>query len=478
MTISSEMRRLQSRFSTPGWPHFLEWVEINGLRGWAEQRIEFRFPIVALVGENGAGKSTVLQAAAVGYKSQKEERFASNFFPDTPFEKISGAVLRYAYKKGNQHIEGTVRKPTNRWRGNPDRPEREVRYVDLRRTQPVSARTGYAQLLKRGVLEDVNEAFDQPKLSRLSTILGKKYEDAGISTTDAGGDKPVPVLSANGLRYSGFHQGAGEITAAELLALQYPRYSLILIDEIETSLHPRAQRRLMRDLATIARMNELQIILTTHSPYVLEELPDEARIYLMEGYSGKNPVVGVSPDFAMTRMDEETHPECDIYVEDNRAGMMLSEMLIKADRDLLTRCKIIPFGSAQVGISLGFMVSQNRFPRPSLVYLDGDQGVREGCQLLPGEDVPERVVFEDLRAAGWPDIADRLGRKPAETIDALNQAMFEPEHHKWVNAVGDQLVLGGDAVWQALCSSWATNCATQEHIDAACQPVRDALAVV
>lgn len=477
MAISREMRRLQARFATPGWPHFLEWVEIDGLRGWTGQRIEFRFPIVAIVGENGAGKSTVLQTAAVGYKSHDKDRFASDFFPNTPFEDVSGVVLRYSYIRGEQHINGRVRKPSNRWRGNPDRPEREVRYVDLRRTQPVNARTGYAQLLRRGVIEGVNSPFDPAKLSRLSTILGKQYEGAGISTTDAGDDKPVPVLRVGGRRFSGFHQGAGEITAAELLALEYPRHSIILIDEIETSLHPRAQRRLMRDLATVARLKELQIILTTHSPYVLEELPDEARIYLMEGQAGKNPIVGVSPDFAMTRMDEEAHPECDIYVEDNRAGTMLSEMIVRADRDILSRCKIIPFGSAQVGISLGLMVAQDRFPRPSLVYLDGDQDTRQGCNLLPGEDVPERVVFEALQNVGWPNTADRLGRGIAETIDALNAAMFDPDHHTWVNSVGDTLVLGGDTVWQALCSSWAINCATEEQIENACQPVRDALAV-
>ncbi|WP_369121122.1 AAA family ATPase, partial [Sphingobium baderi] len=40
---------------------------------------------------------------------------------------------------------------------------------------------------------------------------------------------------------------------------------MVLIDEIESSLHPRAQRRLMRDLAEAARLQECQIIISTHS---------------------------------------------------------------------------------------------------------------------------------------------------------------------------------------------------------------------
>jgi predicted ATP-dependent endonuclease of OLD family len=127
-------------------------------------------------------------------------------------------------------------------------------------------------------------------------IVGKKYTSAGISLPDAGNDKPIPVLEIEGLRYSGFHQGAGEIAAAELLAVDYPKHGLVLIDEVETSLHPRAQRRLMRDLARIAREQELQIVLTTHSPYIFYELPPEARIYLMDGAEGKTAVAGVSPE--------------------------------------------------------------------------------------------------------------------------------------------------------------------------------------
>lgn len=175
MVMSSEMRRLHNSWMDgTKWPKYLEWIEISGVRGWSGQRITFNFPITALVGENGSGKSTVLQAAAASYKSEPKDRYASDFFPNTPFERISGATVAYGYKQGKSHQEGTVRKPTNRWRGNPQRPTRPVEYIDLRRIQPVGARTGYALLLKAGVKEGLYSAFDDARLQRLSEIVGKK----------------------------------------------------------------------------------------------------------------------------------------------------------------------------------------------------------------------------------------------------------------------------------------------------------------
>jgi predicted ATPase len=69
MALSKEIRLLQAKWNSgQGWPKRLEAIEITGIRGWSGQRIAFEFPIVALVGENGAGKSTVLQAAASVYR--------------------------------------------------------------------------------------------------------------------------------------------------------------------------------------------------------------------------------------------------------------------------------------------------------------------------------------------------------------------------------------------------------------------------
>lgn len=478
MALSSEVRKLQNKWSAGNaWPKRLEWIEIHGIRGWTGQRVDFSFPVVALVGENGSGKSTVLQAAAAAYKSRNklDERYASDFFPDTPFERISGASIRFSYREGSNSQVKTVRKPTDRWRGNPERPERTVEYIDLSRIQPVGARVGYIKLLKAGVSEKSHEPFNNEKLARLTHIVGKKYDEAGISLTSADARREIPVLKINGARYSGFHQGVGEIAAAELLASEFKKYSIVLIDELETSLHPRAQRRLVRDLCQIAREMELQIVITTHSPYVLAELPPEARVYLMDGSDGKTVVTGVSPDFAMTRMDEEQHPECDIYVEDTRAGSLVAETIISTERDLLTRLKIIPFGAASVGMALGIMANQRRFPRPSVVYLDGDQSASPGCTLLPGNDAPERVVFEDLQKKNWEDVSQKIGRGASETIDALNRAMSHADHHFWIQEAADRLVLGSDILWQSLCASWAKHCATDEIKQKIISPIQDAL---
>jgi hypothetical protein len=163
-----------------------------------------------------------------------------------------------------------------------------------------------------------------------------------------------------------------------------------LIDEIESSLHPRAQRRLIRDLASVCRERELQIILTTHSPYILEELPKEARLQIFEQDGTRQVMIGVSPEFALTRMDEVAHPECELYVEDEAAKTLITEMLSQRDPDLSSRVLVTAYGAASVGYQLGHMVAGKRFPRPVGIFLDGDCAPGTGCCLLPGDDAPER----------------------------------------------------------------------------------------
>ena len=470
---------MRSGVPAPGWPKRLDWIEIRGLRGWSGQRFELRFPIMAVVGENGVGKSSVLQAAASVYGTaiaKQKDRFASDFFPDTPWDDVRNAEIKYAIRQAGDPSEHSVRKPTGRWRGNPERPRRAVEYIDLSRIQPVPARVGYTKLAKTASRETEAESFGQARLARFSAIMGRTYDSARMALSDVDANRRVPVVRFQGASYSGFHQGAGETTIAELIQADLPKNALILIDEIESSLHPRAQRRLVRDLAERCRESELQIVLTTHSPYVLEELPPEARACIIDTETGREIVYGVSPEFALTKMDDVPYHECELYVEDQRAERMLIEILAAHAPAVVQRCKTIPYGAASVGQALGQMIVGGRLPRPSLVFLDGDNAATVGCLLLPGEDAPERVVFELLQAERWAGIDKRIGRNYPGVADACDHAMTLVDHHEWVRATATPLVVSGDILWQAMCAEWATTCLTAEQAKPIVDAVEDLLA--
>lgn len=459
MPLSNEMRRLETKWQTRnGWPKWLEWLEIHSIRGWEGQRINLDFPIVAIVGENGSGKSTVLQAAACVYQqAQGEGRtwFPSEFFPETAWDNLRDVRVNFGYKQGDVHAVESIRKPSTRWLGQPERPERRVEYIDLSRLQPVGTRVGYARIAKNRHVEQRAMPFTDQQVARLSQIMGRDYDSARMAYTDIDDNREVPVLTKAGVPYSGFHQGSGETTMAELLQTPLPQYGLILIDEIESSLHPRAQRRLMRDLAAAARDRECQIILSTHSPFILEELPLTARTYILETAGRKEIANGVSPQFAMTQMDDELHSEAELYVEDSRAAVWLSEMLSRHARELFVRCAIVPYGAANLGIALGQMAVANRFRRPTLVFLDGDQGTAQGCIPLPGGDAPERVVFGRLQREHWRHVWTKVSRDVATVADACERAMTLADHHEWVKAAANSMMCGSDTLWHALCSEWA-----------------------
>jgi predicted ATPase len=444
---------------------------------------------MAIVGENGVGKSTVLQAIASVYKSAppkmqgkkvqaRKPVFASDYFPDTFWDTVKGEIL-YSARQGHNTlpIDGSLRKPGQRWRGYKERPERQVVWIDLSRIQPVSARPGYYKLANPQFTEESCVNLDAGSLERLSQITGREYDVAKMAYLVEDKMRPVPVLGQSGTVYSGWHQGNGETVLAELMQLEIPKYSIVLIDEVESSLHPRFQRRLMRDLARLALERELQIVLTTHSPYVLDELPSEARAQISQTQQGKKIMYGVTPEFAMSSMDDVPYYECDLYVEDERAERMLLEIMAEksANRDSVLRCKTTKFGAASVGQALGIMKYQNRFDRPTFVFLDGDQGPSDGCIILPGEDAPERIVFEKLQIQRWFQVAVRINRTFTEVDDACTQAMYLPDHHDWIKFAANKLYIGTDTLWQAMCSEWASKCLDDKEALLITQPIEDAL---
>lgn len=131
-------------------------------------------------------------------------------------------------------------------------------------------------------------ALDEQKtqVSERRTLWGNRL------VFDMQGAKDVPAGSAG----EGTLMALGLLTV--LMGLQKPR--LVLLDDIELSLHPTAQGKLIEVLRTIQKNDpELQIVATSHSPFILNYLkPEEVRMtFLAENGFARCEKLTAHPDF-------------------------------------------------------------------------------------------------------------------------------------------------------------------------------------
>lgn len=467
-----------------GWQNYLKSIRISNVHGWDGQEIEFRFPVVAIVGENGIGKSTFLKAAVCAYKNKKGKSFyPSKMFMSTKWDKdgLDGAIIEYQVKLGNTE-QSLKWKKTKDWGYTPKKkkPERNVFFLDISRTLPLDATAGYAKIAMNANAEAGREiSLTEESIKDLSYVLGQSYTKGRFINTNIDESKDVGLLTKKYGEISQFHQGAGEDTILDVFRLlqEIPEQSLLVIDEVENSLHPQAQRRFIRHLIKCARKKKLQIILSTHSPFVLEELPPISRIMLQQLADQKNIVYDVSTQYALNVIDDIEHPLMYVHVEDEEA-IILFWNIIKTDMSayeyLIDKISLLPVGSCSVVGKLDELASNKKLPYNSISIVDGDKSSEcPKCMSLPGDEAPEKMVFTELKAINWNKLDERFGIGAGRLFKYLEDAMLDTEHHNWTTIVGDNIKQSCDTVWNIMTDEWCKQCLDEAKKVEFIQMVRD-----
>lgn len=398
-------------------------------------KVTFDFPLTVFVGQNGSGKSSTLQAL---YGCPADHSIGKFWFSTKvdPIE-ISGErpAIIYAYHEDGKRVE--VLKQRSKRKENPEywetsRPiirygmefverrdekdrnppiQMDVLYLDFRSIlsafdkyfyyfTPDNLKSKTPQdflRIKSTFLRNVidtdkiikcgpkkqnkkPENISKDELEIMSSILNKKYIDGKIINHKFFQEWGNSILFTTfDVVYSEAFAGSGEIAVATLVheLMNVKKNSLVLLDEPEISLHPGAQKKLKKFILEQIKNKHLQVVISTHSANLIEELPPNAVKVFTQLPDGKFHVENERmPEEAFYFIGQNPNTKKKIIVEDKLSQKILQSIINEIGPETAPLFDIeFHAGGASV-IKTDFIRVYSQNPESNFfVIFDGDQKV-------------------------------------------------------------------------------------------------------
>lgn len=395
----SDVQDLIQRVRNKKYNKLIQRIRLRNVRGFQDETVEFMYPVTALIGTNGGGKSTILGAAALTYKNIKPRQFFPKAFVGD--ESMSDWSIEIEYIDRNQSkdrpLTRTARFAQSKWRRD-NFPERQVEYIDISRTVPASEKSRFGNFLT-GKLSDYVTHVIHPDTRRYATaVLDKSIEHYLIIQHKTNPNIKMYVgKTASQAQYSQFHFGAGEASVIETIDRieSTADNSLILIEEVENGLHPVAVRMFVQYLQNAAKRKKLQVIFTTHSQDAVNELPPEA-VWASINKKTWNGKLSIESLRAITGETVKTRV---IYVEDEFVKEWVESAIGKHGGGIAETTKVFAAGGYPNVVKVSQFHNENPLLSvPSIALVDGDIYDPNSEPLPPhakfiGDGYPDSTVF-------------------------------------------------------------------------------------
>lgn len=443
------------------------------IRGLKNILLEFRYPITAIAGKNGSGKTTILALAACAFHTSEDEYHLpdrklpyytfKDFFIQTKDEiPLDGIYITYQilFNKWRPSVKNPKgegpgwqlrkKKRGGRWANYERRVPRAVVYLGINRIVPHAEKS--VSKSYNSIFENVEDAGWEDDVKKIvGIILDRDYSRFNFRQHS---HYRLPIVKFNDRTVSGFNMGAGEDALFELIStiLDCPEGTLVLVDEIELGLHEEAQKKLINELKKLCENRHIQVICTTHSASILDSLPPEGRIYLEKVGDKTHIIPGISSAFASGKLGGRPSDELVVLVEDDIAAEILKGCLTSEQRN---RLSIIQVGSATAVMRHLATKYIEGGDHGNCVFLDGDQvrktkhnlhqflssindinldeatnWFNDRVHYLPGNSWPEAWLLGTRGNSTFECFNTELGLTQSQTTEILDAGLRAGKHNE------------------------------------------------
>lgn len=437
----------------------LKKITVRKFRALTNVEVEIGTHITVICGKNGTSKSSILGVAAQIFSFDtnytKNQPLAFQTITGKPFKSLPADHFRFSDKFDvpgtldaaieiydgytdkdasaelelmKRKINGVIKaRPVVRKNSTAGKGENASRnfthpviYLSLERLQPIASRTyqvsdfEYLTEHKKKFLALSNKLLN--KTSSSATATSGTIHSA-VAHTDAYDQDSVSTGEDN----------VGQIVLALMsfrkLKEEYPDYQggLLLIDEADAGLFPAAQIALLEILERECNELNLQVIMTSHSPTLIERVYELSRTqqrkyktaYLSDTYGA----VQCMHDMSWSDIYADLHittapataeialPIVNVYFEDNEGFEFFNALLLRQS----VKKYVKPIDEVSLGCSNYIQLIKKKIPEfssKSVIVLDADAteaAILPSVALLPSQLPPDQLIFEFLYNLGPGD---------------------------------------------------------------------------
>ena len=441
------------RGKKPQLSHFLSGIRLDGIRGLNDLKMSFDYPVSVIAGGNATGKSTVLFSAACAYAYRVPDKRTigslrpSRLFPDLRPEnggrrdEWGEVTIDFDYLTPDGGRSMQWRRSKKGWsqnffgRKNVSQPERQI-YLRMLSNLNNPSGINASIVWRSSRLELEETSLTAAQIEFAHQMLPFRYSE--VVNLSRGSRSLLFAAQENGASYSELHMAAGERAILRLSQeITQLDGALVLIDEVEAGLHPSVQQLLMVHLQRLALRNDLQIIVTSHSPVILNSVPSNGRIFLDRDELSREIVVRPAyRDLIQDALYGRSNEVIKLLCEDE-----IAEGILEGVFDFLLPTEGISKKTVRIGRDTG----ASQFPmhaetlrkfgqiQDTVFILDGDQRngeierkIQDAAKrtvpvlFLPGSGAPESWVWDRLEHIPEVEIT-QLGVNQAGLSNLMNQ---------------------------------------------------------